>query len=66
MKGFNIAPGGSLAPVDEFMSPVSWLQHDHGVPHYSLSTLLGPRLRASQSSLSDGPGADALFLLFDI
>lgn len=57
MKGFNIAPGGSLAPVDEFMSPVSWLQHDHGVPHYSLSTLLGPRLRASQSSLSDGPGA---------
>ncbi|XP_063636184.1 transient receptor potential-gamma protein isoform X3 [Cydia splendana] len=50
MKGFNItAPGGSLAPVDEFLAS---LHHEHG-PHSQLSQLLGGRLRASQSSLSD-------------
>ncbi|CAH2092331.1 unnamed protein product [Euphydryas editha] len=59
MKGFNIAPGGSLAPVDEFLAS---LHHEHGgahgaAHHASLSALLGGRLRASQSSLSDGGGA---------
>lgn len=59
MKGFNIAPGGSLAPVDEFLAS---LHHEHGGAHgghgahASLSALLGGRLRASQSSLSDGGG----------
>lgn len=57
MKGFNIAPGGSLAPVDEFLAS---LHHEHGgahaAHHASLSALLGGRLRASQSSLSDGGG----------
>ncbi|CAK1544791.1 unnamed protein product [Leptosia nina] len=58
MKGFNIA-GGSLAPVDEFFAS---LHHEHGgshgaTHHGSLSALLGGRLRTSQSSLSDGPGA---------
>ncbi|XP_046978855.1 transient receptor potential-gamma protein isoform X1 [Vanessa cardui] len=61
MKGFNIAPGGSLAPVDEFLAS---LHHEHGgahgaAHHASLSALLGGRLRASQSSLSDG-GSGAL------
>ncbi|XP_047023528.1 transient receptor potential-gamma protein-like [Helicoverpa zea] len=60
MKGFNIAPGGSLAPVDEFLAS---LHHEHGgshgaTHHASLSALLGGRLRTSQSSLSDG-GAGA-------
>ncbi|XP_059059484.1 transient receptor potential-gamma protein isoform X3 [Achroia grisella] len=52
MKGFNIAAGGSLAPVDEFFAS---LQHEHAAHahHASLSALLGGRLRASQSSLSD-------------
>ncbi|KAJ0179620.1 hypothetical protein K1T71_005332 [Dendrolimus kikuchii] len=53
MKGFNIAPSGSLAPVDEFL--ISF-HHEHGsggAPHGSLSALLGARLRTSQSSLSD-------------
>ncbi|XP_045459932.1 transient receptor potential-gamma protein [Melitaea cinxia] len=59
MKGFNIAPGGSLAPVDEFLAS---LHHEHGgahgaAHHASLSALLGGRLRASQSSLSDSGGA---------
>ncbi|KAJ8727269.1 hypothetical protein PYW08_015666 [Mythimna loreyi] len=59
MKGFNIAPGGSLAPVDEFFAS---LHHEHGgshgaAHHASLSALLGGRLRTSQSSLSDGAGA---------
>ncbi|CAG9563194.1 unnamed protein product [Danaus chrysippus] len=57
MKGFNIAPGGSLAPVDEFLAS---LHHEHGgshgAHHASLSALLGGRLRTSQSSLSDGAG----------
>ncbi|KAL0884290.1 hypothetical protein ABMA27_016274 [Loxostege sticticalis] len=60
MKGFNIAPGGSLAPVDEFLAS---LHHEHGgahAHHASLSALLGgvpgSRLRTSQSSLSDAPG----------
>lgn len=57
MKGFNIAPGGSLAPVDEFLAS---LHHEHGgahgAHHTSLSALLGGRLRTSQSSLSDGAG----------
>ncbi|XP_072941710.1 transient receptor potential-gamma protein-like [Epargyreus clarus] len=48
MKGFNIAAGGPLAPVDEILAS---LHHDHGGG--SLSALLGGRLRASQSSLSD-------------
>ncbi|XP_075972310.1 transient receptor potential cation channel gamma isoform X3 [Anticarsia gemmatalis] len=61
MKGFNIAPGGSLAPVDEFLAS---LHHEHGgahgaAHHASLSALLGGRLRTSQSSLSDG-GASAV------
>ncbi|XP_063823102.1 transient receptor potential-gamma protein-like isoform X2 [Ostrinia nubilalis] len=62
MKGFNIAPGGSLAPVDEFLAS---LHHEHGgghAHHASLSALLGGaggRLRTSQSSLSDAPGAGA-------
>ncbi|XP_068628120.1 transient receptor potential-gamma protein-like [Battus philenor] len=60
MKGFNIAPGGSLAPVDEFLAS---LHHEHSgahgghgghAAHASLSALLGGRLRTSQSSLSDG------------
>ncbi|XP_038213574.1 transient receptor potential-gamma protein-like [Zerene cesonia] len=58
MKGFNIAPGASLAPVDEFLAS---LHHEHGgshgAHHASLSALLGGRLRTSQSSLSDGAGA---------
>ncbi|CAH0669430.1 unnamed protein product [Spodoptera exigua] len=59
MKGFNIAPGGSLAPVDEFLAS---LHHEHGgshgaAHHASLTALLGTRLRASQSSLSDGASA---------
>lgn len=59
MKGFNIAPGGSLAPVDEFLAS---LHHEHGgshgaAHHASLSALLGGRLRTSQSSLSDGASA---------
>lgn len=58
MKGFNIAPGGSLAPVDEFFAS---LHHEHGgshgaAHHASLSALLGGRLRTSQSSLSDAAG----------
>ncbi|CAG5005968.1 unnamed protein product [Parnassius apollo] len=63
MKGFNIAPGGSLAPVDEFLASLHH-EHDahgphgshgpHSAHHASLSALLGGRLRASQSSLSDG------------
>ncbi|XP_052756792.1 transient receptor potential-gamma protein-like isoform X1 [Galleria mellonella] len=61
MKGFNIAPGGSLAPVDEFFAS---LHHEHGgvhgaAHHASLSALLGGRLRTSQSSLSDGGAAPA-------
>lgn len=57
MKGFNIAPGGQLAPVDEFFAS---LHHEHGGHgghgghHASLSALLAGRLRTSQSSLSDG------------
>ncbi|XP_049865571.1 transient receptor potential-gamma protein-like isoform X1 [Pectinophora gossypiella] len=59
MKGFNIAPGGTLAPVDEFLAS---LHHEHGgahgaAHHASLSALLGGRLRASQSSLSDSASA---------
>ncbi|XP_035431438.2 transient receptor potential-gamma protein isoform X1 [Spodoptera frugiperda] len=62
MKGFNIAPGGSLAPVDEFLAS---LHHEHGgshgaAHHASLTALLGTRLRASQSSLSDGASAATL------
>lgn len=60
MKGFNIAPGGALAPVDEFLAS---LHHEHGgahgAHHASLSALLGGRLRASQSSLSDAPAPAA-------
>lgn len=61
MKGFNFAPGGSLAPVDEFFAS---LHHEHGgshgaAHHASLSALLSGRLRTSQSSLSDGAGAAA-------
>lgn len=61
MKGFNIAPGGQLAPVDEILAS---LHHEHGgvhgaAHHASLSALLGGRLRTSQSSLSDG-GASAI------
>ncbi|XP_060800629.1 transient receptor potential-gamma protein isoform X2 [Amyelois transitella] len=60
MKGFNIAPSGSLAPVDEFLAS---LHHEHGgahgVDHASMSAFLGGRLRTSQSSLSDGAGAGA-------
>lgn len=57
MKGFNIAPGGTLAPVDEFLAS---LHHEHGgahgASHHPLSALLGGgRLRNSQSSLSDAP-----------
>ncbi|KAI8440634.1 hypothetical protein MSG28_001848 [Choristoneura fumiferana] len=63
MKGFNIAPGGSLAPVDEFLASLHHEHGAHGASHASLSALLGGRLRASQSSLSDGapaaPGAGA-------
>ncbi|VVD03786.1 unnamed protein product [Leptidea sinapis] len=60
MKGFNISAGGSLAPVDEFLAS---LHHEHGAHgpgaahHASLSALLGGRLRASQSSLSDAGAA---------
>ncbi|CAH0628552.1 unnamed protein product [Chrysodeixis includens] len=62
MKGFNIAPGGSLAPVDEFLAS---LHHEHGgahggAHHASLSALLGGRLRTSQSSLSDGAAGAGL------
>ncbi|CAG4984842.1 unnamed protein product [Colias eurytheme] len=60
MKGFNIAPGAALAPVDEFLAS---LHHEHGgshgAHHASLSALLGGRLRTSQSSLSDGAGGGA-------
>lgn len=59
MKGFNIVPGGTLAPVDEFLAS---LHHEHGgvhgASHHPLSALLGAaggRLRTSQSSLSDAP-----------
>ncbi|KAM3958144.1 transient receptor potential-gamma protein [Aphomia sociella] len=59
MKGFNIAPSGSLAPVDEFSFASLHHEHGgahgaHGASHASLSALLGGRLRTSQSSLSDG------------
>ncbi|RVE42536.1 hypothetical protein evm_012816 [Chilo suppressalis] len=58
MKGFNIAPGGSLTAGDEFLAS---LHHEHGgahgAHHASLSALLGARLRTSQSSLSDGGAA---------
>ncbi|XP_045763146.1 transient receptor potential-gamma protein-like isoform X1 [Maniola jurtina] len=54
MKGFNIAPGGSLPPVDEFFASLHHEHEAHGAHHASLSALLGQRLRASQSSLSDG------------
>lgn len=61
MKGFNIAPSGQLAPVDEFLAS---LHHEHGgahgASHHPLSALLGAaggRLRNSQSSLSDAPSA---------
>ncbi|KAF9800942.1 hypothetical protein SFRURICE_013575, partial [Spodoptera frugiperda] len=52
MKGFNIAPGGSLAPVDEFLAS---LHHEHGGSH-------GAAHHASltQSSLSDGASAATL------
>lgn len=53
MKGFNIAPGGALAPVDEFLASLHHEHGGHGASHASLSALLGGRLRASQSSLSD-------------
>nr|QDR50957.1 Transient receptor potential-gamma [Heliconius melpomene] len=56
MKGFNIAPGGSLAPVDEFLASLHHEHGPHGAHHASLSALLGGRLRTSQSSLSDGGG----------
>ncbi|KPJ16253.1 Transient receptor potential-gamma protein [Papilio machaon] len=61
MKGFNIAPGGPLAPVDEFLASLHHEHHEHGGhgAHASLSALLGGRLRASQSSLSDGGGSHA-------
>lgn len=61
MKGFNIAPTGSLPPVDEFFASLHH-EHEHeahGAHHASLSALLGQRLRASQSSLSDGAGPGA-------
>lgn len=61
MKGFNIVPGGTLAPVDEFLAS---LHHEHGgahgASHHPLSALLGAaggRLRNSQSSLSDSAHA---------
>ncbi|KOB67644.1 Transient receptor potential channel, partial [Operophtera brumata] len=58
MKGFNIAPGGQLAPVDEFFASLHHEHGAHGAHHASLSALLAGRLRTSQSSLSDG-GAGA-------
>ncbi|KAG7305825.1 hypothetical protein JYU34_009975 [Plutella xylostella] len=59
MKGFNIAPTGTLAPVDEFLASLHHEHAAHGAhaAHGSLSALLGGRaLRTSQSSLSDGGG----------
>lgn len=53
MKGFNIAPGGNLAPVDEFLASLHHEHGPHGPHHASLSALLAGRLRTSQSSLSD-------------
>lgn len=54
MKGFNIAPGGQLPPVDEFFASLHHEHGGHGGHHASLSALLAGRLRTSQSSLSDG------------
>lgn len=54
MKGFNIAAGGQLPPVDEFFASLHHEHGAHGSHHASLQALLAGRLRTSQSSLSDG------------